>query len=671
MKHWRYETDENRIVWLGIDKADAGANVLSEEVLNELSEYLNRVANEAPAGLIIYSCKPSGFIAGADISEFTKVTGPESALTIIQRGQDVFNQLEKINCPTVALINGFCLGGGTEMALACDYRIADIDKAKLGLPEVRLGIHPGFGGSVRLPPLVGAPAAMDMMLTGRTLNARRAAKIGLVDYAVPARHLNHAAVTIIKERPAKRKAGKLLALTNHKLIRPLLAMYLVKQVKKRANPNHYPAPFALIDVWKDYMDDPHRMMEEEAYSVAKLISGETAQNLVRVFFLQEQLKSFGKPDKNNPTEFKRVHVIGGGVMGGDIAAWCALRGLHVTIQDQNPEALARVMKRAYNLYKKRLKLPRLIQGAMDRLMADMKGNGLAQADVVIEAIFEDVTAKQNLFKDIEPKLKKGVILATNTSSIPLEVLSQVLNKPENLVGLHFFNPVAKMQLVEIVKGEQTSDQVAQNAAIFTRKIDRLPLPVKSAPGFLVNRVLMPYLIEAVVLAEQGIPIEAIDKTALEFGMPMGPILLADTVGLDVCLHVAEILSQELNITVPERLKKLVEQKHLGVKTGQGFYTYKNKKQVKSGAKAYSPPEDITDRLILRMLNEAQACLREHVVDGEDLLDGGIIFGTGFAPFHGGPMHYVEKRGKDAIMQRLDEFEKCYGQRFKKDAGWNK
>jgi 3-hydroxyacyl-CoA dehydrogenase/enoyl-CoA hydratase/3-hydroxybutyryl-CoA epimerase len=344
--------------------------------------------------------------------------------------------------------------------------------------------------------------------------------------------------------------------------------------------------------------------------------------------------------------------------------------MHVTIQDQNPEALARVMKRAHSLYKKRLKLPRLILGTMDRLMPDMKGNGLSQADVVIEAIFEDVDAKQSLFKEIEPKLKKNAILATNTSSIPLEILSEVLNNPERLVGLHFFNPVAQMQLVEIVKGKQTSDKVAKNAAIFTRKIDRLPLPVKSAPGFLVNRVLMPYLIEAVVLAEQGIPIEAIDKAALDFGMPMGPIHLADTVGLDICLHVAEILSQELNITVPDKLKKMVEQKHLGVKTGQGFYAYKNKKQIKPGIKAYSPPEDLADRMVLRMLNEAQACLREQVVDGSELLDGGIIFGTGFAPFRGGPMHYVEKRGKNIIIDRFDEFEKRYGQRFKKDAGWN-
>ena len=670
MKNWHYETDENNIIWLGIDKADAGANVLSEEVLNELTESLERVAKEAPDGLIIYSCKSSGFIAGADISEFTKVTGAESALTVIQRGQDVFNLLEKVSCPTLALINGFCLGGGLEMALACDYRIAEIDNAKLGLPEVRLGIHPGFGGSVRLCPLVGAPAAMDMMLTGRALNARRAAKIGLIDYAVPARHLNHAAVTIIKDRPAKHKVSKLLALTNHKLVRPLLAMYLARQVKAKANPTHYPAPYALIDVWKSHMDDPKRMMEEEAYSVAKLISGETAQNLVRVFFLQEQLKSFGKADKDSKIEFKRVHVIGGGVMGGDIAAWCAFRGLHVTIQDQNPQALARVMNRAYSLYKKRLKLPRLIQGAMDRLIPDMKGNGLSQADVVIEAIFEDVDAKQGLFKEIEPKLKPGAILATNTSSIPLEVLCEALNKPERLVGLHFFNPVAQMQLVEIVKGEQTSDTIAQQTAVFTRKIDRLPLPVKSAPGFLVNRVLMPYLIEAVVLAEQGVPLEAIDKAALDFGMPMGPIHLADTVGLDICLHVAEILSQELNISVPDKLKNLVEQKHLGIKTGQGFYTYKNKKKIKSGNKAYSPPKDITDRLILRMLNEAQACLHEHVVENEDLLDGGIIFGTGFAPFRGGPMHYVEKRGKAAVMQRFDDFEKRYGKRFKKDAGWN-
>jgi len=667
-QHWRLDVEANNVAWLYADKADAGANVLSAEVLDELYELINEIEKRAPAGLIITSAKSSGFIMGADIKEFTTLSGHKDAEALIGRGQAVMDRLEALSLPTVALINGFCLGGGMELALACRYRVAEDEQTKLGLPEVKLGIHPGFGGSVRLPPLIGAPAAMDMMLTGRMVSAKAAKFMGLVDYAVPERRLSDAALALVKTQPARKKATGWKALTNNDFVRPLLAMYLRKQVAKKARPEHYPAPYKLIDLWKDHMSDPRRMMREEAASVASLVTDDTAQNLVRVFFLQERMKSLGK---KGDFDVKHVHVIGGGVMGGDIAAWCALRGLNVTIQDRSHEAIGRVIQRAHKLYRKKLKKPRPIQAALDRLMPDISGTGIAKADVIIEAIFEDVDAKQGLYREIEPQMKPGAILATNTSSIPLETLSTCLKAPNRLVGLHFFNPVAMMQLVEVVKTDTTEPEVVKQAAAFCRYIDRLPLPTKSAPGFLVNRVLMPYLLEAVTLVEEGVPPVVVDELALKFGMPMGPIELADTVGLDICLHVAQILGKELGLPVPAELEKMVNAKKLGRKNGSGFYQYeKGKKNNPAAPSGYTAPEDATDRMMMRFLNEAMACVREGIVEDEDLLDGGVIFGTGFAPFRGGPMNYIDKQGRSAMLAKLDALASRHGERFAPDAGWS-
>jgi 3-hydroxyacyl-CoA dehydrogenase/enoyl-CoA hydratase/3-hydroxybutyryl-CoA epimerase len=667
-KHWRLVTDADNIAWLHADKADASANSLGREVVAELASILEALEAEPPAGLVLLSDKPGSFIVGADIKDFTRIESEAEGRELIRQGQAVVNRVEQLPCPSVALIHGHCLGGGLELALGCDYRVArDDDGTRLGLPEVRLGIHPGFGGAARLPALIGAPAAMDLMLTGRSLSPRAAKRLGLVDHAVPERHLLTAARAMISQQPPRARARGWKALTNHALVRPLLARYLRKQVAAKAAPAHYPAPYALIDLWARHGADKGAMLRGEERSVAQLLLGDTAQNLVRVFFLQERLKAQGDKKVFAP---QCVHVIGGGVMGGDIAAWCALRGMQVTIQDRKHETLARVMQRAAKLYQKKLKQPRLVQAALDRLLPDMAGHGLARADVVIEAIFEDVTAKQTLYGEIEPQMKPGALLATNTSSIPLQVLGEALSDPTRLVGIHFFNPVAQMQLVEIVTTPETDPEAAAKAAAFTRHMDRLPLPVSSSPGFLVNRVLMPYLLEAVVLESEGIAPQAIDRAALDFGMPMGPIALADAVGLDICLSVAEILSQQLDVEVPERLRQLVAAGHLGIKSGRGFYPYKRGKAqgAKAGRGEYCPPE-VQDRLMLRLLNEARACLREGVVADADLLDAGIIFGTGFAPFRGGPMHHIQASNTAVLLEKMGNLHKSQGERFQPDESW--
>jgi len=660
--HWRLEKDEDNIGWLYFDKADSGANALSADVLEELDLILKNLLEEKLQGLVILSAKPNGFIAGADIKEFTKLKDASAAEKLIRSGQSVFDRLENMPFPTVSQIHGFCLGGGLELALACRYRVAeDHHRTRLGLPEVKLGIHPGFGGTVRLPKLIGAPKAMELMLTGRAIDARKAKKIGLVDYVVPLRNLKKMSVICIKNNPPVQKPSLTLRLTNSTFARPFLKKVLLKNIKKRVKKDHYPAPYAMIDLWSSHAGNPKKMLIEEARSVAELLTGTTSQNLVRVFFLMERLKSMGRGTDFNASH---VHVIGAGIMGGDIAAWCALQGLKVTLQDREAKYIAPAMKRAYTLFRKRLRTPRLVHNAMDRLMPDIHGRtGLQHADVVIEAIYENAEAKQDLFRTIEPVIKPDALLATNTSSIPLEELNRALSKPERLVGLHFFNPVAKMQLVEIVSAASTGPDEVSKAKAFTRQIDRLPLPVQSTPGFLVNRVLMPYLLEAVSMVEEGISPVDIDRVAVDFGMPMGPILLADTVGLDICLHVAEIISKGLNITIPDHLRTLVKEGKLGKKSGQGFYSYKKGKQIAPAASSGALAQDITDRLILRIVNESVSCLNEGVVKDADLLDAGIIFGTGFAPFRGGPLHYQYTEGMNSLSLRLKELEKHYGKRF--------
>ncbi|NOX09527.1 MAG: crotonase [Gammaproteobacteria bacterium] len=667
-QHWRLEPDEEGFSWLSLDKADSSTNTLSAEVLSELEDILLHLHKHPPQGLVIRSAKENGFIAGADIGEFTAFESQDAALKAIQRGQRIFKLIETLNCTTIALINGYCLGGGMELALACRYRIAeDSLDTRLGLPEVRLGIHPGFGGTVRSLEATGPLAALNIMLTGRSLSARAAKKIRLIDFAVAKRQLINATRNILRQPPKKKALPWWLNLLNHKLLRPWIARYMIKTVAKKAICGHYPAPYALIDLWQHHADDREQMLREEAISVSRLLVGKTAQNLIRVFKLQERLKGLGHKQHNKP---RYVHVIGGGVMGGDIAAWCALQGYHVSLQDRDTETLGHVIKRAHSLYKRRLKISRLISSTLDRLMPDPHGHALARADIVIEAIFEDAEVKRELFRQIEPQMKADALLCTNTSSIPLETLAEALEKPERLVGLHFFNPVAKMPLIEIVRGSNSSDENLQRTNSFAKSLSRLPLPVTSSPGFLVNRVLMPYLIEAVMLAEEGVPLKVIDDAATDFGMPMGPIELADTVGLDICLKVADILAQDMNIEVPDILRTRVERGQLGKKIGQGFYTFKQGKMVKpSTDKGYTPPDDLQDRLILRMINELIACLHDGIVEDADLADAGIIFGTGFAPFRGGPMHYLQERGAQSVYEELQQLQQRHGQRFAPASGW--
>jgi len=666
-KHWKIRRDDDGIAWLCFDKADASTNVLSRDVMAELNDQLAALEKKLPKALVIYSGKKSGFVAGADIKEFTELQDADQAYEMVRAGQQVMDRLEALDCPTIAMINGFALGGGLELALACRYRILNDDpKTVIGLPEVKLGIHPGFGGTVRSVQLAGPLKAMDMMLTGKNLRPKQARAMGLVDEIVPARHLERAARMMALNPPKRRTLPLQERLMNAGPARPVLAGILEKQVAKKARRDHYPAPYAIIDLWKKYGDKPALMMEKEARSIADLFCSDTSRNLVRVFLLQDKLKALGGKTKH---AFRHVHVVGAGVMGGDIAAWCALRGMTVTLQDREPKYIAPVIKRARKLYEKKLREPRLVQAALDRLMPDVEGRGVASADVVIEAIFEDAEAKKALFRSLEPRMKPDAVLATNTSSIRLEDLQDALERPERLIGLHFFNPVAMMPLVEIIHTPDTPQAEIDKGIAFARKIDKLPLPCLSSPGFVVNRVLMPYMMEALLAGEDGVPMALIDDAAKRFGMPMGPVELADTVGLDVALHVAKILGAAYGIPVPDRLIEMVEKKRLGRKTGRGFYDWKDGKAIKPPAKDAKAPQDLADRLVLPMVNEAVAVWRDGVVTDLDLLDAGVIFGTGFAPFRGGPINFARARGVADVVDALKRLEDRYGERFAPDPGW--
>lgn len=665
--HWEMTRDDKGILWMTLDVKGTSTNVLSAEVLNQLDQHLDDIKKELPTAVIFVSAKKSGFIAGADINEFIEINTRDEALAVVHRGQGVFNHIEHLPCPTVAVIEGFCMGGGTELALACDYRIAcDSSHTQIGLPEVKLGIHPAYGGVVRLTKIANPLHALEMMVSGRPLKPRQAKKIGLVDLVQPKRQLLNAASKMAINAPEPRQMpwqGKILSLPG---IRPLVTWFIKREVAKKAPIKHYPAPYALLDVWNNYYGSAS-MMEQEAQSVVKLIQGNTVRNLIKVFFMQTRLKGLGDKKLIQP---KHVHVIGAGIMGGDIAAWCALKGFKVTLQDREPKYLGNAFKRAHQLFGKKLKTTHERNHAIDNLIPDCEGLGVAHADVVIEAIFENTEAKHVIYQEIEPRMKPDALLATNTSSIPLETLSKVLKKPQRLVGLHFFNPVAMMPLVEIVKTEKTPDDIVKQASAFARHIGKLPLPVKSSPGFLVNRILVPYLIEAVALFQEGVAAEAIDQAALDFGMPMGPVELADTVGLDICQSVANNLSETYGFAVPAILEKKIKDGDLGKKAGKGFYHYKKGKVIKDRDADIGNQTEIQNRLIFRLLNEAVACLREGIVDDRELLDAGVIFGTGFAPFRGGPINHIKDSGLNNLQQSLNSYQQQFGERFQADAGWS-
>lgn len=653
-RHWRLSSDSNNILFACLDRAGERVNALSREVLEEFEQLISLVEREIPRGLVLMSGKSTGFVFGADVREFDGFTQAEDVSREIQRVHDMFNRLEKLDCVTVAAIEGYCLGGGLEMALACDYRIAkDLPSTRLGFPEVQLGIFPGFGGSARSVKTLGGLKAMELMLSSRQLSARAARAVGLVDQVI-GRHeeLHWAARTAVLAGRKNRGPGLLARLSNTLPARKLLAPQMRKQTRRKARPEHYPAPYRLIDVWEQHGGSQRKMLQQEAIAVGELMVSPSATSLRRVFHLMERLKAEGR---HSDFRARHVHVVGAGVMGGDIAAWCVLRGLDVSLQDREMKFITPALKRAEALFRKKLKDPARVKAALERLRPDPESRYLPRADVVIEAIYENVEAKQTLFRELEARMKPDAILASNTSAIPLETLATVLQRPSRLIGLHFFNPVAQMPLVEVVYSLDTDPEERDKGAAFCQQINRFPLPVRSSPGFLVNRVLAPYMMKALQLHREGVPAEALDAAAEAFGMPMGPVELADTVGLDVCLMVTAVLEPDDGTISAEKsfIQALVNAGKLGKKSGAGIYQWKDGKPRKNpDAVASHNLDELARKLVEAYTDECISALQEGVVSDADLLDAGMIFGTGFAPFRGGPLYYLAHKHEQETETRV-------------------
>lgn len=669
-RNFKLTRDADGVAWLLFDREGSSANTLSADVIEELDTVLAALEDKRPAGLVIRSAKKSGFIAGADVNEFRGASDPRPVETAIGRAHAVIDRLEGLKIPSVAVIHGFCLGGGLEVALACQSRIA-IDGARFGFPEVMLGLHPGLGGTARFTRLVNPTQAMTLMLTGKTIDARRAKSLGLVDGVAQERHVRNAVKDALFGHLKRARPRLLNAILNVTPVRGFLASRMRREAEKVAPHEHYPAPYALIDLWEKHGGDKAAMLAAEKTSFAHLMVTPTAQNLIRVFFLREQMKKLA----GSGNKVGHVHVIGAGAMGGDIAAWCANQGMRVTLADMKPEPIAGAMKRASDLFGKIMRKRTDVRDALDRLVPDMDGEGVRNADLIIEAVPEKLELKQKVYAAIEPRMKPGAILATNTSSIPLQDLRTALQRPERLVGLHFFNPVSRLQLVEVVSHDGSDPQLLKEALAFVGAIDRLPLPVKSSPGFVVNRALTPYMLEAMLMLDENIDKLVIDVAAEKFGMPMGPIELADQVGLDICLDVGDMLRSKFGDLLPPTpawLREKVARGELGRKSGKGFYVWKDGKADKTPASpsAAQPTPEMIDRLILPMSNVCVACLREGIVDNADIVDGAMIFGTGYAPFRGGPLNYARTRGPENVVEALRALATKFGGRFTPDAGWD-
>lgn len=674
----RHVTDENICV-LTFDRPDSAANIFDKAALMELSDHINYVmCNSHIKGLVLTSAKRSIFIAGADLTQLSKAKTAEELRDMIELGQVVFNRLATLNIPTVAAIHGACVGGGYEVTLACDYRIASPDKVtKIGLPETQLGIIPAWGGSTRLPRLIGLPKALDVILGGKTLAAKPALKCGMVDDLVPREYLVEKACQMILKRGMKLRVRKTKLAHKLTTLGPVVNM-ITKKVGKQVfarTRGHYPAiPKALEVVTKGLSKSLDDSLALERDAILELGTTEACKNLIRIFFLQERAKKLtGVPADAAPegkvTPVKRVAVVGAGVMGGGIAQWSSARGLHVILRDINHEALGKGLGGIAKIYDQAVKRHAMTKiearDGLDRIVASAVDVPLHSMDVIVEAAVEKMDLKKKLLAHLDSLAGPETILASNTSALSISEIATATQHPERVIGIHFFNPVHRMQLVEVVVGKQTSPEVVRRSVKFVQQIGKLPVVVKDAPGFLVNRILMPYLIEAGHLFENGARVEDIDECMLEFGMPMGPLRLIDEVGVDVSHHVASDLASKFRdrMHCPEVLSKMLTDELLGKKNVKGFYLHSKKgkepavnpriDKYKSGtACAKLTREELRTRMVLLMINEAARCLEGGIVEEAADVDFGMIMGTGFAPFLGGPLRFADSVGIPHIVDEM-------------------
>jgi 3-hydroxyacyl-CoA dehydrogenase / enoyl-CoA hydratase / 3-hydroxybutyryl-CoA epimerase len=664
----RRETIESAVALLTFDRPESSANIFDQPTFDELNEQLDILSQDSSVrGLIFQSAKPKIFIAGADLHGFTKEFTNEKLSFLIEQGQKTFDRVAALPFPTVAAIHGVALGGGFEVALACDYRIASLDSAtKVGLPETMLGILPAWGGSTRLPRLIGLPAALEAILSGKQYSAKEAKKLGMVDeIAYPERLIGLATRLIGSNKGKKRKLK--LQLTN----RPPISTFVATQARKKIlakTRGHYPAPLKALEVVVAGITVPHaQSLENERRALIELASSEIAQNLIRVFFLQERSKKVSVKSDQPIRKIGKVLVVGAGLMGSGIAQWLSARGLRVVLKDIGPEPLGKGLQSIHKIYrdaiKRRIFSETVAQAGLDRILPTFEDIPLRDVDLVIEAAVEKLELKQQIFRKTAEQVPNCQAIASNTSALSIDAIASGLPDPAKVVGIHFFNPVHRMQLVEVVQGTKTSTQTLATAIQFVKSIGKLPVLVKDSPGFLVNRILLPYMMEAFNLFAEGYRLERIDRVMLDFGMPMGPLRLTDEVGLDVSLHVGSDLAQRIQKLPPvnNTAERMIAQGWLGRKSGKGFYDYSSGAEHQNPEiHAYQPeteptnPDDtiLRDRLVLVMVNEAARCLAEKVVSDPADIDFAMIMGTGWAPFRGGPLRYADSIGISNVIARL-------------------
>ncbi|MGH7443903.1 MAG: 3-hydroxyacyl-CoA dehydrogenase NAD-binding domain-containing protein [Longimicrobiales bacterium] len=681
------------VAWLVFDRAESRVNLLSEGVMTRLDALLDEIERAAHAqsvhAVIVRSGKDGSFIAGADVNVIGSITDPAEAEAKARRGQRLFRRLERLPVPTIAAVDGVCLGGGTELILACSYRLAsERPETSIGLPEVQLGIIPGFGGTTRLPRLVGLRAAFDMILTGRAVNARKAQRIGLVDEAVPIPALYTRAEAVarafIHGRPPERHDRRNLAMRALEVTPPgrrILFDQARKQVMKQTK-GHYPAPLAALSVMKESVGKPiDEALDIEARAVGTLIAGDVSKNLIHVFHLMEAAKK-ASPEGAEPRAVERAAVVGAGVMGGGIAQLLAAKGVAVRMKDIQQDALASGLRHAREIFDKAVQRRRLQRReaahAMQRIAPTLDYSGFAQADLVIEAVVERMGVKQQVLAEVEDRTRARCVITTNTSSLSVTEMQSTLARPANFCGMHFFNPVHRMPLVEVIRGAMSSDDAVATVFALARTLGKTPIIVEDGPGFLVNRILAPYLNEAGWLLADGASIEAVDRVLTRFGMPMGPLRLLDEVGFDVARHAAQTMHESFGerLAPSPPLVALEHTKMLGRKGGLGFYVYEHDEEKSRNDALYDalgaavPAErstlgdaEIRDRAVLVMVNEAARVLEDGIVRGPGDVDLGMITGTGFPPFRGGLLRYADSRGLASITQRLQGLAERLGPRF--------
>jgi 3-hydroxyacyl-CoA dehydrogenase/enoyl-CoA hydratase/3-hydroxybutyryl-CoA epimerase len=695
-KAFKFEKTGQSIGILYFDLEGDKINMLSTEVMMELSGHIDQLKNQTDIKCLLLMSKKEGiFIAGADISEIKDINDEQSGYETAHKGQLIFDQFANLPFPTVAVIDGACMGGGTELSLACTYRLAtDSPKTKIALPEVNLGILPGLGGTVRLPKLIGLQRSFDIIFTGRNLNVKKAWKVGLVDKVIAAEWALEKAVEFAgevidgktKKYIKRRKPKGLVSLLLEKNIlgRRILFSQAKKIVLKKSK-GHYPAPIkALETIKKTYKMPVKKGLEIEARALGELVCTQISKNLIQLFLWTQKIKKENGTSNESLSgkDINKAGVLGAGVMGGGIAQLFASKEIQVRVKDINYDAVAKAYQQAAQVLKSQLKRRRISKYEYKQIMLRISGGvdyrGFKNTDLVVEAIVEDLNIKKKILTELENYVGENTIIATNTSSLLVDDMAEAVKKKDRFVGMHFFNPVHRMPLVEIVRGKRSSDEAVAAVFNLSKELGKTPIVVNDGPGFLVNRLLLPYMVEAISLLEEGHSVAEIDKAMLKFGMPMGPIELFDEVGIDVAFKVAKILQETMADRMAESdlLQKMVDADRLGKKNGRGFYRYKGRKKeddpsikefITLKERSYLSENELAKRMVYPMINEAARCLEEGIALRPRDVDIGMIFGTGFAPFRGGLLKYAESEGLENVVNQLDVFEKEFGQRFKPSA----